>query len=263
MTKRSFGTRRKHRNYRKKTLRNKKIRGGDKDNWPLYKKASLENGPTISSNTESSDEESSSNNDSSSDNESTSDDSSSNNDSSDNESSDEESSENFPPGFESGLWKRNEYIYWQTGPAREETQNFATALDLSTMSVDIRTFKIICEKFPNLESLNISNANISTLTGCSNGLKKLRELVIKNTRIPYTDVHKFFSKPYWNEKEVTIEMDLPPNVENIPNFYNMFPKGFTINGVLNVISRRGRQNAGRKRRTNKRKRSTKKRTRRR
>ena len=239
MTKRSFGTRRKHRNYRKKTLRNKKIRGGDRDNLPLYK-ASLKDAPTISSDNDSSDEESS--DESSSDNES----------SSNNDSSDEESSENFPPGFESGLWKRDEYIYWQTGPAREETQNFATALDLSTMSVDIRTFKIICEKFPNLESLNISNANISTLKGCSNGLKKLRELVIKNTRIPYTDVHKFFSKPYWNEKEVTIEMDLPPGVENIQNFYNMFPKGFTINGVPNVISRRGRQNAGRKRKTNKR-----------
>lgn len=46
MTKRTFGTRRKHKNYKKKTLRNKKFRGGDGEDCPICHTL-LENEPTI------------------------------------------------------------------------------------------------------------------------------------------------------------------------------------------------------------------------
>ena len=127
--------------------------------------------------------------------------------------------------------------------------------DGHTLSLDIEG---ICTGFPNLEELKLNDNNLESISDCIGSLRKLERLDLNDNNIPTEDVINIFRDPYWDNKRVYLVAD----GLTVPE--NRLPHNFIINSRFNRTSIRGRvarQNAGKKRRTNrrtnKRKRSTK------
>ena len=127
--------------------------------------------------------------------------------------------------------------------------------DGHTLSLDIEG---ICTGFPNLEELKLNDNNLESISDCIGSLRKLERLDLNDNNIPTEDVINIFRDPYWDNKRVYLVAD----GLTVPE--NRLPHNFIINSRFNNTSIRGRvarQNAGKKRRTNrrtnKRKRSTK------
>ena len=127
--------------------------------------------------------------------------------------------------------------------------------DGHTLSLDIEG---ICTGFPNLEELKLNDNNLESISDCIGSLRKLERLDLNDNNIPTEDVINIFRDPYWDNKRVYLVAD----GLTVPE--NRLPHNFIINSRFNNTSIRGRvarQNAGKKRRTNRRtnrrKRSTK------